>query len=189
VPLKAKEPAGCWRYDGKGPRRGTRRRVYRICLGRGSGVNGVGAFQFRKRVDGFACFLLGEAQFVEALQIEPELGAGAKEVSEAEGCVAGDRAGTVEDLSDPVGGDANFSGELSGAHVERIQLFCKVLAWVNGSDWHGGLLMIVDNFNARGPRRTAGPLEADSPLIVDANTELALAIATQRLEPIAGQCR
>jgi len=152
-------------------------------------VNGVGAFQFRKRADSLACFLLGNAQFVEALQIEPELGSSAEKVGEAEGCVAGDRASAVQDLRDAVGRDAKSSGEFGGAHVERIQLFCKVLAWVNGSDWHGGLLMIVDNFNARGPRRTAGPLEADSPLIVDANTELVLTIATQRLEPIAGQCR
>ena len=69
-----------------------RRRGYRVRLKRRSCVDGLGALQFRKCVDGFACFLLGEAQVVEALQIEPKLGAGTEEVTEAEGRVASNQA-------------------------------------------------------------------------------------------------
>jgi hypothetical protein len=80
--------------------------------------------------------LLGEAQVVEALQIEPELGAGAEEVSEAEGRVAGGRAGAVQDLGHAVRWYADLPRELGGAHIERVQFFCEVFAGVNGSDWH-----------------------------------------------------
>jgi len=83
--------------------------------------------------------LLGEAQVVEALQIEPELGAGAEEVSEAEGHVAGDRA-SAQDLGHAVGWYADLSRELGGARVERVQFFCGVFAWVNGGDWYKAFL-------------------------------------------------
>jgi len=41
--------------------------------------------------------------------------------------------------------------------LERIQLFCEVLAWGNVSDWHSVPLMIVDNFHVldRARRRWA----------------------------------
>jgi hypothetical protein len=40
-----------------------------------------------------------------------------------------------------------------------------------------------------GARRSVRPLKADTPLIVHADAVLALAIALQRFEPVAGQCR
>jgi len=49
------------------------------------------------------------------------------------------------------------------------------------------LLVIVNYFHIRGPRRPAGPLEAHAPLIVDAYAVLALAIAVQRFKTVAGQ--
>jgi hypothetical protein len=36
--------------------------------------------ELRKRMDRFPGFLLGQTQFVDALQVEPELGARAKEM-------------------------------------------------------------------------------------------------------------
>ena len=96
------------------------------------------------------------------------------------------RASAVQDLRDAVGRDADPSGEFGSAHVESVQFFCEVFAWVDGVDWHSGLLVIVDNFNVRRARRAIGPLEADSPLIVDADTELALAVAAQRSNRLPG---
>jgi hypothetical protein len=41
------------------------------------------AFQLGKRLDGLAGFLMGQAEFVETLRIEPELSAGAEEMRES----------------------------------------------------------------------------------------------------------
>ena len=49
------------------------------------------------------------------------------------------------------------------------------------------LLVIVNNLDVRWSRRSAQPVEANSPLIVNANTVLALAVADQRFEAIPGQ--
>src|SRR5229473_968064 len=49
------------------------------------------------------------------------------------------------------------------------------------------LLMIVNNLHVRWPQRAARPLEANPPLIVNADAVLALAIADQGFEAIAGQ--
>ena len=47
--------------------------------------------------------------------------------------------------------------------------------------------MIVNNLDARWSGGSARPLEANSPLIVNANTVLALAVAHQSFKAIAGQ--
>ena len=49
------------------------------------------------------------------------------------------------------------------------------------------LLMIIDNLDVRRPRLLIQPLEANSPLIVDANTILPLSIAGEGLESISRQ--
>src|SRR6266852_2903737 len=49
------------------------------------------------------------------------------------------------------------------------------------------LLMIVNNLYVRWPERAARPLEANPPLIVNANAVLALAVADQSFEAIAWQ--
>ena len=94
----------------------------------GEGLEGGEGF------DGFAGLLLGEADFVEALQVEPELGAGTEEVGEAQGGVSSDGTTAVEDLRDAVGGHADLAREGGGAEVEFGEFFCKMLA---GVDWMG----------------------------------------------------
>src|SRR5690242_9755879 len=49
------------------------------------------------------------------------------------------------------------------------------------------LLVIVDNLHIRRAGRTVRPLEAYSPLVVDADAPLPLPIAVQPLEPVAGE--
>ena len=45
--------------------------------------------------------------------------------------------------------------------------------------------MVIDDFDFARSRIALGPLEADSPLIVDANAPLTLACALERLQAVA----
>jgi hypothetical protein len=49
--------------------------------------------------------------------------------------------------------------------------------------------VVIRNLDIGQAWRSRGPLEANAPLIIDANAILALAVATQRLEPAAGKRR
>src|SRR5277367_4035670 len=66
-------------------------------------VYGLLAFQRGQRFDGPAGLFFGETQIVEALEIEPELRAGAKEMGQAQGRISGDATSSVEDLRHAVG--------------------------------------------------------------------------------------
>jgi hypothetical protein len=47
--------------------------------------------------------------------------------------------------------------------------------------------MVIDDFNIDRAGRSLGPLKANPPLVVDTDAVLALAVALERFEPIAGQ--
>jgi hypothetical protein len=49
------------------------------------------------------------------------------------------------------------------------------------------LLVIVDDLRVEWPRRSVSPLEANPPLIVNADAVLSLAVAYQRLKTVPGQ--
>ena len=49
------------------------------------------------------------------------------------------------------------------------------------------LLVIVHNLDVGRPRRPVNPFEANSPLIVDANTVLAFAAPFKSFKPVTGQ--
>src|SRR5271168_3757839 len=78
------------------------------------------------------------AEVVESLEIEPELGAGAKKVGETEGGVAGNGAGAVENLRYAIGGHGDFARQFGGAEVERLQFFGQVFAWMDSLNRHAG---------------------------------------------------
>lgn len=99
-------------------------------------MGGFAAVEAGEGSDGVAGFLFGQAEVVEGLEIEPELGGGAEEVGEAEGGVAGDGTGAIQDLGDAVGGDFEFAGEFGGAHAEGGEFFGQVLAGMNWSRCH-----------------------------------------------------
>jgi hypothetical protein len=101
-------------------------------------VNGLVAFQARKGLDGSAGFLLREAEVVKSLEIEPELGAGAKEMSEPQSCVARDGARPMQDLRDSVGRHVELSRECGGAHIECFQFFGELFPWMDSCDGHDG---------------------------------------------------
>jgi len=73
------------------------------------GVDKLAPFQPGKCFDGFASFLPGAAQFVKALEIEPELRAGAKEMSETKSGIPGYGAGAIQDLRDAIRGDIKLT--------------------------------------------------------------------------------
>jgi hypothetical protein len=95
------------------------------------------AFEPRQGFDGFAGFLLGEAQVIEVLEIEPKLRTSAIEMSEAESGITRHGACAMEDLGAAIGGYAELSREFGGAHVERFQFLGEVLTRMNASDRHG----------------------------------------------------
>src|SRR5712691_10227276 len=99
-------------------------------------VDRLVAFQPGKSLDGFPGLLLGEAQVVEALQVEPKLRAGAKEMSEAQSGVARNSARPIQDLRDAIGGHVDLSRQLSRAHIERLQFFGQVFTRMDSSDGH-----------------------------------------------------
>jgi hypothetical protein len=47
--------------------------------------------------------------------------------------------------------------------------------------------MVIDNFDIDRARRVVGPFKADPPLVIDPDAVLALPIALQCFQPIAGQ--
>jgi hypothetical protein len=48
--------------------------------------------------------------------------------------------------------------------------------------------MVIDNLDVRGTWRTFRPLEANPPLVVDADAVLSLAVSFERFETVPRQC-
>jgi len=129
--------------------------------------SGVGVFEL---LDGgesfnqFPGFLLSQAQFVEALQIQPKLRADAREMGEAQGRVTRDGALPIEDPGDAVGGHLELPRERGGviSRASSSSARCSP-GWIAGSAMTI-LLVIVNYLDVQGPRRSLGPLEANPPL-------------------------
>ena len=81
-------------------------------------------FQCGKRLDGFSYLRPGEPEVVEPLEI-PKLSTRAKEMSEAQGGVAGDGARSVQDLRDAIGRHVDLSRQFGRAHIECLQFFSQ----------------------------------------------------------------
>jgi hypothetical protein len=96
-----------------------------------SRMDRFGALEGGKRADRFARLFLREADFVEALQIEPEFSAGAEEMSEAQGGIARDRPLTVQNPGDAVGRHVKLAGQFNGAHAKFFHFFGQVLPGVD----------------------------------------------------------
>jgi 4-carboxymuconolactone decarboxylase len=103
---------------------------YRLC------VDQFASLQCRKGFNGFSCFLVGEPQLVKALQIQPKLSAGAKEMSQTQRGVTCNRTCSIQDLSNPICGHIELSGEFRRTHIECFEFFRKVFARVNCGDRH-----------------------------------------------------
>jgi len=99
-------------------------------------VDGGHALEGGEGLDGFSGLLLGEAQIVEALQIDPELGAGAEEMRQAQRRVGRDVTASVQNLGDAIGGNLQLAGQRGGAHVEFLQFLGQMFSGMDRELWH-----------------------------------------------------
>jgi hypothetical protein len=76
--------------------------------------------QPRQRLYRFPGLLLSHTQLVKALQIQPELRARAEKMRQTQGSVAGDRALTVQNPGNTVGGNSQLARQFGGAHAEFL---------------------------------------------------------------------
>src|SRR3954463_4366926 len=95
-----------------------------------------GALQPGQRLYRFASSLLGDAQFIKSLQIEPELRTCAEKVSKPQRCVTCHGSLTVQNFGDPICRNLNPSRKLRRANVERRQLLSKVFSRMNRRQVH-----------------------------------------------------
>src|SRR5829696_480678 len=87
-----------------------------------------------------AVFLLGEAQLVLLLQVQPDVGAGAKPLAESEGRFGRDGPLTVDDLRDAVGGHVQCATERGCADAQLLELIRENLTGMNWWTRHRVLL-------------------------------------------------
>jgi hypothetical protein len=126
-------------------------------------VDGGPALEGGKGLDGFSGFLLGDAQIVEALQIDPEFGTGAEEMCQAQCRVGCDVAASVQNLGDAIGWNLQLACQRGGAHVKFLQFLGQMFSAMDREQWHvrsfrrsfpngNRLLVVIDNFNIRRDR-------------------------------------
>lgn len=145
--------------------------------------------QGRQPPNGVSSLLLRNAQVVKALQVEPELRAGAEEVGKPQSGIPGNGASAMQDLGDAVGRNLEPPRQFGSAHPQFSHLCGQVFARMNRHHCHEVLLMVINDLHVGWPGRVLRPLKADPPLLIDADTVLPLAIAFQRFQSIAGQTR
>ena len=73
--------------------------------------------------------------------------------------------------------------QLSGGNFKLPRLFGKMLSWC--VPWSH--LMVIDNLDIDRARRATRPLKADPPLLVDTDPVLALPIALESFQLVAGK--
>src|SRR6266481_4782022 len=110
-------------------------------------------------------------------------------MSKAQGGVARDATRSMQDLRDAIGRHVDLSREFSRAHIECFEIFSQVFTRMDSSECHRN----APSDSRQSPRlmapRSVSPLEANPPLIVNADTVLALAVAYQRFKTVPRQCR
>src|SRR6266852_1151832 len=79
----------------------------------------------------FSRFVFRNSHIVEGLQVQPELRAGAKEMTQPQGRIAGNAACAVQDLCHAVGRHENLSRQFRGTHLQRLQFLGQMLARMN----------------------------------------------------------
>ena len=130
--------------------------------------------------------LLGQLRVVMGLQVHPALRIGPEERRQAHRRVGRDRALSLDDLVDAPRRHTDGLGQRILAQPHRREPFLgQDLSGGRQWDftWHGPLLLysvVVDDLDLR--RLARGETEADAPLIVDADAELAAPIALEGLE-------
>jgi len=81
--------------------------------------------------DGFAGPLFSQAQLIEHLQIQPEFGARAEKVRQAQGRVPGNGALPIDNFGYAIRGHPEPTGQRRRAHIEGCEFFSQVFSGVN----------------------------------------------------------
>jgi hypothetical protein len=76
--------------------------------------------------------LLGNAQVIQVLQVEPEVWAGTEETCQAQGRVSGDGALGVQKGRDAIGWDAKLPRKLGCAYTQFLQFLGQVFSGMDG---------------------------------------------------------
>src|SRR6266536_1422809 len=111
-------------------------------------------------LEGLPHLPLGKTQVVMALKVEPEFGARAEEMTEAQRGIAGDGALAIQYSGNPIGRYVQLARELCRAHVERVQFLGEVLAGGDCDACHVFLLARLQPATSAGVRSynpTFGP--------------------------------
>jgi hypothetical protein len=95
--------------------------------------------QPRQGLDGLAGRSLCNAKFVELLQVQPELGARAEKMPEAQRRIAGHGTLPIQDLRYAVRGHPDLARQFGGTHAEFLELLGEVLARMNRRACHDDL--------------------------------------------------
>lgn len=148
----------------------TRRRI-------GSGRSGDP--QRRDRLDLIRHPILGDIQLESRLQVEPELRRRPNVLSEPKGRVGRDRALAVDDLVDSSRGTLIATASLCWLMPKTLMKS----SMRTSPGWIGSILSVVVN-DLHLLRSSAGPHDADPPLVVDSGAVLSGPITLECFEPV-----
>src|SRR2546430_17135514 len=106
-------------------------------------------------------------------------------MGKAQSGVTSDGTGSVQNLCDPVWWHVEPAREFGGAYTQRFEFFSEVFTGMNSRDYH----FDDPSDRQRSLRWTARvllrPIQADPPLLVNANAVLALSVTAQCFKPVA----
>lgn len=143
---------------------------------------------FHFTIDAIAQATLGDFQVIEDLHAQPDSRAGAEVARQKHGGIDRDCALSIDDLDDANGSDADVMRQAISAQTERLhEIFEKDFTRMDGREFnfHGGLPlpMVINDLDVS--CLVGGPLEANAPLVGDADAVLTSSIALELLELIA----
>jgi hypothetical protein len=117
-----------------------------------------------------------------ALEVEPELGCGAKIPGQPQRCIGGNGAMLLGDLANAGCWDAQRRGKGVGRQPQGGHEFFAEDFTGMGLDAHDPASMVVGDLDA--VRGTITPDKAQPPLVIDADAVLALPVALQSLKAV-----
>ena len=103
--------------------------------------------QPRKTTDDRACLLLGQAEFIQLLEVQPELGTGPEKVSESQGAVPADGSLAIQYPGNPVSRHFELPSEFGRTHGKLPELLGEMFSWVNRASCH--TVFLSDNQQSR----------------------------------------
>jgi len=129
----------------------------------------------------------GDPEIEVDLESEPQVGRDAKILGQSKRRVRSNGTLPVDDRADASRRDGDLASELVDADTQRFhEFFPQDLAGMDRIEQflacHRHTSMVINNLDLIGI--TVSPDEANSPLVIDANAVLALAVASQCLKPV-----